>query len=106
MMNAVQWWEEAERMCKNYKSCNDSCPAYGNYGCKLKPYALDFDPDEVVRIVEEWSKAHPIQTNAQKFEEVFGSISLLYEMFDFNSNDYGVHHSMWWNAPYEPPKGE
>jgi len=29
-------------------------------------------PEKAVRIVEEWSKAHPVKTNAMKFEEVFG----------------------------------
>ena len=56
-------------------------------------------PAEAVRIVEQWSKAHPIQTNAMKFEEVFGiSFGTFWSMpYDKAENFVG--------APYEPPKG-
>ena len=58
-------------MCRNYLGCKEDCPLRkktGTYGCG------DFvvsNPSEAVEIVEEWSKKHPIITNAMKFKEVF-----------------------------------
>lgn len=67
-------------------------------------YDIEFigktNPAEAVRIVEEWSKAHPRQTNNDKFKEVFGKepIHILRDI----ANDYGE----WLYAPYEAPNYE
>ena len=106
MMDAVEYIKEQQRMC-NILNDEGTCRCAR---CEFSKSGIDCtepdDPAEAVRIVEEWSKAHPKQTNADKFKEVFGSVGLLYEMFDFNSNSYGVHHSKWWDMPYVAPKGE
>ena len=107
-MNAIEFINEARRMCfshHGYCKNGEECQAMYETRCLVDIFANELDPVEAVRIVEEWSKAHPVQTNADKFKEVFGSTGLLYEMFDFNSKGYGVHHSKWWDKPYEAPKG-
>lgn len=103
MMDAVEYIKEKVRMCHSGPvtklKCN-RCPFDADtseLGCV---YWEETDPTEAVRIVEEWSKAHPIQTNADKFKEVFGKepIVILRDI----ANDYGE----WLYAPYEAPKGE
>lgn len=90
-MDAVMYLKEKARMCGSVTV--DTCP--------LRPYVMSCcDCDEstnaemAVLVVEEWSKAHPIQTRAQKFTEVFGL------EFGFN-----LMNEEWWLAPYEAPKG-
>ena len=51
-----------------------SCPlSYCNNGTNEScGWFTRRNPEEAIRIVEAWAADHPIQTNAQKFEEVFG----------------------------------
>lgn len=65
--------KEKERMCNNYKLCY-YCPL-----CKLSiSYMLECEQlivyhyDEVEDIIMKWVKENPVQTNADKFKEVFG----------------------------------
>ena len=64
-MDAKEFFKEATRMCKTHYCYND-CPGYeicSKYGKKSQ---------EMIDIVEKWSKENPIITNAMKFEEIFG----------------------------------
>lgn len=96
-MDAVEYIKVKVRMCHSdpiEKFKCDRCPMFADtveIGCV---YWEETDPTEAVRIVEEWAKAHPIQTRAQKFTEVFGL------EFGFN-----LMNEEWWLAPYEAPKG-
>ena len=101
-MDAVEYIKEKVRMCHSDPvtkyTCN-RCPFDADtneIGCV---YWEETDPAEAVRIVEEWSKAHPKQTNADKFREVFGKDPI--EMYGDLKNDYGD----WFFAPYVAPKG-
>lgn len=104
-MDAVMYLKEKVRMCHNdptEKFKCDRCPMFADtveIGCV---YWEETDPAEAVRIVEEWSKAHPIQTNADKFKEVFG-----FGHQGVGCNDCKiVYGDTWWDAPYEAPKGD
>lgn len=110
-MDAVKYLKEKRRMCEIYikhKYC-EACPLADNGG-SCGPQE-DANPAEAVRIVEEWSKAHPIQTNGQKFEEVFGiNGKYLAAMFyDYCVNEerdgVAIKPACWWDMPYEAPKG-
>lgn len=59
-------------------------------------------PAEAVRIVEEWSKANPVQTNGDKLQEVFK------ENFPYFISDESTVciDREWFDQPYEAPKGE
>ena len=97
-MDAVMYNIEAQRLCETYRGCM-SCPAFAvNKGCRLYRISEYFDPAEAVRIVEEWSKANPVQTRKDKFKEVFGSWP--------SSIIIGACTQEWWDAPYEAPKDE
>jgi hypothetical protein len=114
MMNAVEYYKEQKRMCANYNYCNE-CPLAEKAEGDGFDYCTAWQrlyPEEAVRIVEEWSKEHPIQTRRAKFREVFGeepTIKLVRAM-----SGYGVGENAtvimdlteWWDAPYEAPKGE
>ena len=79
-MNAVEFLKKQKRMCKSFdgKSCFD-CRLFER--CLATSDGLDFDEEEVVRIVEEWEEEHPILTNSNVFEDTFGiSVKHLWDM--------------------------
>ena len=105
MMDAAEFTKEAKRMCNTQERSCRGCGAYrGSNDCLLDFFDDDFDPTEAVRIVEEWSKAHPKQTNIEKFKEVFGRLPRSYVMAD--GKPMSGMPDEWWNMPYEAPKGE
>ena len=60
-MDAVEYVKQRDRMCDYYVNCGD-CPA-GNYeGCS----SLNEIPN-MVPIVEQWAKAHPVKTRQSEF---------------------------------------
>ena len=60
-MDAVEYVKQRERMCNYYVNCAD-CPADDYGGCT----SLDEIPN-LVPIVEQWAKAHPIKTRQSEF---------------------------------------
>lgn len=103
-MDAEKVIKELGRMCCSMENCAD---------CKVSKlrdeephfcmhYVYKY-PAETVRIVEEWSKAHPIQTRREKFKEVFGKPPTA-KVNCFMGCIEGVEAD-WWDAPYEAPKG-
>ena len=107
MMDAVEYIKEKVRMCHSdpiEKFKCDRCPMFADtieIGCV---YWEETDPTEAVRIVEEWSKAHPIQTNGMKLKKDFG-LPGVEKVFNAGRWMYALLEQ-WWNAPYEGPKGE
>ena len=92
-MDAVEFAKEMKRMMEYSPRKDEIC--YDIEGI------IRQSPEFAVRIVEEWSKAHPIQTNADKFKEVFG-----FGHQGVGCNDCKiVYGDTWWEAPYEAPKG-
>lgn len=49
--------------------CKD-CPLEPSHFCKGKAKLIDLI--EIAEIVENWTKEHPVVTNKEKFEEMFG----------------------------------
>lgn len=66
-MDAVEFIKAQKRMCSHYNSC-DGCP-FEEGGCG----SLWQNPEEAVEKVEEWTKTHPLKTNADKIEEITGT---------------------------------
>ncbi len=60
-MDAVEYVKQRERMCDYYIDCDD-CPAGYYEGCS----SLD-RISELVPIVEQWSKEHPVKTRQSEF---------------------------------------
>lgn len=69
-MDALELLKESARICRTYL-CNN-CPVKGK--CLYNPNInhIESKMEDIVSAVEQWSKEHPIVTNAGKFEEVFG----------------------------------
>lgn len=71
-MDAVKFIEERDRMCKSFDNCSCGlriCPAWDG-SCKLETGTyLKCEADKVVKIVEEWSAAHPRKTRQSVFLE-------------------------------------
>ena len=71
-MDAVIFLKEKDRMCSHMSHCSD-CPLND-----LSEYNYEYSCDEcenfeeMVDIVETWSKENPVFTNGDKFTEVFG----------------------------------
>ena len=98
-MDAVEYIKERNRMCETSDAFR--CPLQIDGECKGCDGQRN--PAEAVRIVEEWSKAHPIQTNADKFKEVFGMTPVGGPLQCCTEKGFDIVR---WNAPYEAPKGD
>ena len=69
-MDAVKYFEERERMCKTYPTCE---------GCPLEPkdeYDCIKDSVKAVAIVEKWAEEHPQKTILTDFLEKFPKANL------------------------------
>ena len=70
-MDAVEYVKQRERMCDYYVNCGD-CPA-GHYE---RCASLDEIPN-LVPIVEQWAKEHPVKTRQSEFLKLFPEASVL-----------------------------
>ncbi len=110
-MEILKFLKEYNRMCTMYKSCRgcplemDRCAGCGD----------EFSKKQIINIIdktEQWSKEHPIITNAQKFEEVFGEIEIkdyikcrVHHMSE-DETEIEILESKWWDEPYKEPEHE
>ena len=75
-MDAVKFIEERNRMCKSFDNYCYDCPAW--YGsCKLETGThLECEADKAVKIVEDWSAAHPRKTRQSVFLEQYPQVAI------------------------------
>lgn len=62
-MEAIEFLKEAQRMCKSYADCN-GCPLKSS-ACGLVRCMENYSDEYmrcVTKVVEQWSKEHPIIT--------------------------------------------
>lgn len=74
MAEFVEIMEQKQRMCRSYKHCADcglSTPE-GKSSMNGCDNYLKSNPQKAEEIIMKWANTHPIQTNADKFKEVFG----------------------------------
>lgn len=115
-MEFQKFWKERERMCKYHEGfCKQKCPLFSvrsiqyRHNCRLD--CSDF-PEEAEKIVEQWAKEHPVVTNGQKYQEIMGqTFGEAYPDGVLGLKTSGGEHGIqytddWWNAEYQPPKGE
>ena len=71
-MDAVTFANEYLRMCSNFSNC-EKCPILNTHFCTInaKEEKSLIDTVEVVRVVEEWSAAHPRKTRQDMFLEQY-----------------------------------
>lgn len=72
-MDAVKFLAEFKRMCKTYQGCAGCC-AIEN--CNYMSMESDAQRQELVVIVERWSKDHPQKTRLQDFWEKYPNANL------------------------------
>ena len=66
-MDAIEFLRDFRRMCLSYDNCT---------GCELRnaecsPMEEDCDHEKVIRVVEEWTKAHPVKTRLSELVKIF-----------------------------------
>jgi len=93
-MDALEFLKEYNRMCVVNKDCH-GCPLKGTT-CSLGSELSEEQMTIIVEKTEQWSKEHPIITNARKFEEVFGLPA--HCMID--------QDAQWWDEPYKESEHE
>jgi hypothetical protein len=71
-MDAVEYVKQRERMCSYYGSC-DKCLANKVMGC-----ASLIKISQMVPIVEQWAKEHPVKTRQSEFLKMFPNASVGY----------------------------
>ena len=71
-MDAVEFLKARSRMC-NDNVCEGDCPLF--YCCNDR---IDDNMVELVSIVEQWAKEHPIKTRQSEFLKMFPNASVGY----------------------------
>lgn len=95
-MEATEFLKEYKRMCSISDRCR-GCPLSEKQCLSASLVTVTDDNIKTMIIaVERWSREHPVVTNAQKFEEVFGLPT--HCMID--------QDAQWWDEPYKEPKHE
>lgn len=73
-MDAVKFIEEAKRMCNaNISNCAECCKGGA---CPINLPGANYTPEERVKLVEEWSAAHPRKTRQSVFLEQYPDAQL------------------------------
>lgn len=65
-MDALEFVRETNRMCKSFGNSCEDCPASDVSGCMVEQLY-----EEIVPIVEKWSKEHPRKTRQSEFLKLF-----------------------------------
>ena len=74
-MDAVKYLKEAKRMCSKHESC-EGCPIE-NYSCNFRKIE---NPEELITIVEKWSKEHPLKTRQSEFLKMFPNANTMHKV--------------------------
>ncbi len=76
-MDAVKFIEEAKRMCNaNISNCAECCKGGA---CPINIPGANYTPEERVKLVEEWSAAHPRKTRQSVFLEQWPNALMSYD---------------------------
>lgn len=88
-MDAVEFYKAFKRMCDK-TDCKDCL-----LDQKCRPSA-NVEPEEVVELVEEWAKDHPVKTRQSEFLRMFPNAPKSGRVLDICPRDL--------NIEYMPPK--
>lgn len=81
--------------------CCDCCPLNKlDDGKSTTCSNMTYVAMDVIEIVEQWGKDHPVMTNGDKFREVFGRDPL------DGTHKYDHYYTAFWGSEYIPPKKE
>ena len=82
-MDAVEYVKQRNRMCDYYVNCGD-CPAGDYQECA----SLDEIPN-LVPIVEQWAKEHPVKTRQSELLKLFPNTDKNNGVLDFCPQRFG-----------------
>lgn len=82
-MDAVEYVKQRKRMCDYYVACS-LCPAGQCKGCA----SLDEIPN-VVPIVEQWAKEHPVKTRQNELLKMFPNADMHNGVLEFCPQRFG-----------------
>ena len=111
MFDSIRRTHKGEETCKGVE-CNN-CPFYEEVCSTEGIEGALFHSYEVIEIVEQWAKEHPIVTNAMKFKEVFGkeirkdscvNLGVKCRDCDYSEDGECDVRNRFWNAEYNPTK--
>ena len=68
-MDALEFIRERNRMCKSFGACCNNCPADKNASCDSFAWK-----EELVAIVENWSRENPRKTRQSIFMEQYPNV--------------------------------
>lgn len=77
-MDAVEFLVERKRMCDSFSAgiCED-CPLFDDVdGCGVFMKTPKFKPEDLLSIVEKWSKEHPRKTRLTDFLEKYPNATM------------------------------
>ena len=103
-MDAKEFMIERKRMCSSYRHACDRCPAY-MMDCS---FSVSGDGiNDLINVVERWSKDHPRNTNFKKLsdavQEMFHGVKMTVEN-DWDGN-FGIVHieagAGYWDMAYK-----
>lgn len=72
-MDAVEFLNEGTRMCNSYEAC-DGCPMWETDDCCM----VSMNLKQMISIVEQWAKEHPVKTRQSEFLKMFPNASVGY----------------------------
>lgn len=82
-MDVVEYVKQRERMCNYYIDCDD-CPASILESCS----SLD-NGFEIVEIVEQWVKEHPVKTRQSELLKLFPNTDMHNGVLEFCPQRFG-----------------
>ena len=71
-MDAVDFLNEGTRMCNSYEACV-GCPMEETDDCCM----VNINLKQMISIVEQWAKEHPIKTRQSEFLKMFPDTEML-----------------------------
>ena len=107
MAEFVEVMTQAKRICAYYKNCSE-CPIRRDLCNDFQIYE---NMEQTEETIMDWAKEHPVQTNADKFEEVFGfepiTSRCIRKDICAGCEEYGTQSKNcmedWWNEEYKAP---
>lgn len=71
-MDAVEFLVTRDRMCGSFNGCCTGCEVYERMGTgEACIHYMARHPQEVIEIVEQWGKEHPLKTRQSEFLKMF-----------------------------------
>lgn len=78
-MDAMKYFKEKSRLCKNNATCTECPLSHNNNGKDLACGYLEADyPEQAVAIIKKWSTEHPPKTRQSEFLKMFPNACILY----------------------------